>query len=98
MATIPWEFDSQPLGCLLVIIQHAAQPLVALDRFPSIRVRFVLHDEAVAQATRLDANQINIDHAYDRLDPDSTQGLLVFGVGKLTEAASILDELAAENV
>lgn len=98
MTIIPWEFDSQPLGCLLVIIQHAAQPLVALERFPSIRVRFVLHDEAVAQATRLGANQINIDRAYDRLGPDSKLGLLVFRVGKLTEAASLMDELTAENV
>lgn len=54
--------------------------------------------ELAPAAARLDADQINIDCTYDRLEPDSTLRLLVFGVGKLTEAASLLDQLTAEDV
>ena len=48
-------------------------------------------------ATRLGENQINIDYSYCGLEPGSTVGLVVFGVDNLTKAATLLDELAAEN-
>jgi hypothetical protein len=48
-------------------------------------------------AARLGEKQINIDYSYCGLEPASTQALMVFGVDKLTTAANLLDELAAEN-
>ena len=48
-------------------------------------------------ASRLGEKQINIDYTYCGLEPGSTLGLLVFGVDNLTKAASLLDELAAED-
>ena len=48
-------------------------------------------------ATRLGESQINIDYSYCGLEPGSTVGLVVFGVDNLTKAATLLDELAAEN-
>jgi len=42
-------------------------------------------------------HQINIDYSYCGSEPGSTSGLLVFGVDKLTKAATVLDELAAEE-
>ena len=47
-------------------------------------------------ASRLGEKKINIDYSYCGIEPGSTRGLLVFGVDHLTEAASVLDELAAE--
>jgi len=48
-------------------------------------------------ASRLGENQINIEYSYCGLEPGSTLALLVFGVDNLTKAATVLDELAAEN-
>jgi hypothetical protein len=48
-------------------------------------------------AARLGEKQINIDYSYCGIEPGSTLGLLVFGVDKLTTAATLLDELALEN-
>jgi len=48
-------------------------------------------------AARLGEKQINIDYSYCGVEPGSTLGLLVFGVDKLTTAANLLDELAAEK-
>jgi hypothetical protein len=48
-------------------------------------------------AARLGEKQINIDYSYCGMEPGSTLGLLVFGVDKLTTAATLLDELALEN-
>ena len=48
-------------------------------------------------AARLGVKQINIDYSYCGLEPGSSYGLLVFGVDKLSAAATLLDELAAEN-
>ena len=48
-------------------------------------------------AARLGEKQINIDYSYCGLEPGSTLGLLVFGVDKLSTAATVLDELAAEK-
>jgi hypothetical protein len=48
-------------------------------------------------AERLGERQVNIDYSYCGFEPGSALGLLVFGVDNLTEAASALDELAAES-
>jgi hypothetical protein len=48
-------------------------------------------------AARLGEKQVNIDYSYCGFEPGSAMGLLVFGVDNLTEAASALDELAAES-
>jgi hypothetical protein len=45
----------------------------------------------------LGENQINIDYTYCGWEPGSTRALLVFGVDDLTKAATVLDELAAED-
>jgi hypothetical protein len=41
--------------------------------------------------------RINIDYSYCGFEPGSPRALLVFGVDKLTQAATLLDELAAED-
>ena len=48
-------------------------------------------------AARLGEKQINIDYSYCGLEPGSTHALVVFGVDNLTQAAKLLDELAAED-
>ena len=48
-------------------------------------------------AARLGEAQINIDYSYCGFEPGSALALLVFGVDKLTKAATLLDELAAED-
>ena len=74
----------------------------------SLHMNFEVTDVAVVRlahrpgelgraAARLGENQINIDYSYCGLEPDSTRALVVFGVDKLTKAATLLDELAAEN-
>ena len=51
--------------------------------------------ELARAAARLGEKQINIDYSYCGLEPGSTRALVVFGVDNLTEAAKVLDELAA---
>jgi len=48
-------------------------------------------------AARLGEKQINIDYSYCGLEPGSTRALVVVGVDNLTQAAALLDELAAEG-
>ena len=48
-------------------------------------------------AARLGEAHVNIDYSYCGLDAGSTLALLVFGVDRLTKAATLLDELAAED-
>jgi hypothetical protein len=48
-------------------------------------------------AARLGEKQINIDYSYCGLEPGSSLALAVFGVDNLTEAAALLDELAAKE-
>jgi hypothetical protein len=45
-------------------------------------------------AARLGEKGINIDYSYFGMEPGSTLGLLVFGVDRLSTAATVLDELA----
>ena len=46
-------------------------------------------------AAVLGEKQINIDYSYCGLEPGSPLVLAVFGVDKLTESATLLDELAS---
>jgi hypothetical protein len=48
-------------------------------------------------AARLGDKHINIDYSYSGLEPGSPLALAVFGVDKLNESATLLDELAAEG-
>jgi hypothetical protein len=48
-------------------------------------------------AARLGEKQINIDYSYCGWEPGSSLALAVFGVDNLTEAAALLDELAAKE-
>jgi len=48
-------------------------------------------------ASRLGEKRINVDYSYCGLEPGSTLGLVVFGVDNLNQAATVLDELAAES-
>jgi hypothetical protein len=61
-------------------------------------VRLVQRPGALGRAAaRLGEGQINIDYSYCGLEPGSTLALLVFGVDNFTKAATLLDELAAED-
>ena len=75
------------LGSLHMIFEETDVAVVRLAHRPG---------ELARAASRLGEKQINIDYTYCGLEPGSTLGLLVFGVDKVTEAASLLDELAAE--
>jgi hypothetical protein len=48
-------------------------------------------------AARLGAAHINIDYSYSGTVSGSTLVLLVFGVDNVTKAATLLDDLAAED-
>jgi hypothetical protein len=48
-------------------------------------------------ASRLGEKKINIDYSYCGVEPGSTRVLVVFGVDRLTEAATVLDKLSAED-
>jgi hypothetical protein len=45
----------------------------------------------------LGEKQIDIDYTYSGLEPGSTLGPVVFGADSFTKAATLLDELAAED-
>ena len=49
-------------------------------------------------ATRLGEKRINIEYSYCGLEPGSTLALVVFGVDKLTTAATPVDELTVEKI
>jgi len=51
----------------------------------------------VPRSLAVGEEQINIDYSYCGLEPGSTRALVVFGLNTLTKAATLLDELAAEN-
>ena len=86
----------------------ADDPVSAKAVLGSLRTNFEETDVAVVRlahrpgelgraASRLGEKQINIDYSYCGLEPGSTLGLVVFGVDNLTKAATLLDELAAED-
>ena len=76
------------LGSLLMIFEETEVVVVRLAHRPGV---------LGLAAARLGEAQINIDYSYCGLDPGSTLALLVFGVDNLNKAATVLDELAAEN-
>ena len=47
-------------------------------------------------ASRLGERGVNIDYSYSGLEPGALTTFLVFGVDKVSKAADVLDELAAE--
>jgi hypothetical protein len=61
-------------------------------------VRLAHRPGALGRAARsLGEAHINIDYSYCGFDPGSALALLVFGVDSLSKAATLLDELAAED-
>ena len=83
-------------------------PAIALAVLGGLRMNFEETEAAVVRlahrpgelgraASRLGEKQINIDYSYCGLEPGSTRALVVFGVDHLTEATTLLDELAAED-
>lgn len=78
----------QVLGGLRMIFEETNVVVVRLPHRPG---------QLGLAASRLGENKINIDYSYCGLEPGSSLALVVFGVDNLTLAASVLDELAAEN-
>lgn len=76
------------LGALRMIFEETQ---VATIRIPH------RHGELGRAAARLGEGRINIDYSYSGSEPGSSTQLVAFGVDDLNKAASILDELAAEN-
>jgi hypothetical protein len=76
------------LGSLHMIFEETDVAVVRLAHRPGQLGR---------AAARLGEKQINIDYTYCGLEPDSTLGLVVFGVDNLAKAAALLDEVASEN-
>jgi len=76
------------LGGLRMIFEETDVAIVRLTHRPG---------ELGRAALRLGEKQINIDYSYCGLEPGSTRALVVFGVDNLTKAATLLDELAAED-
>jgi len=46
-------------------------------------------------AALLGEHKINIDYSYSGLEPGSARALVIFGVDKISRAASLLDEMTA---
>ena len=76
------------LGSLHMIFEETDVAIVRLAHRPG---------ELGRAASRLGEKQINIDYSYCGLEPGSSRALVVFGVDTLTKAATLLDELAAED-
>jgi len=76
------------LGTLCMVFEETDVAVVRVAHRPG---------ELGRATARLGEKQINIDYSYCGMEPGSTLGLLVFGVDKLTTAATALDELAAEG-
>jgi hypothetical protein len=76
------------LGSLHMIFEETDVAVVRLAHRPGQLGR---------AAARLGEKQVNIDYTYCGLEPDSSLGLVIFGVDNLTKAAAALDELATES-
>jgi hypothetical protein len=76
------------LGGLHMIFEETNVAVIRLAHRPGQLARAAL---------RLGEKKVNIDYSYCGLEPGSTRALLVFGVDNLTNAATVLDELAAED-
>jgi hypothetical protein len=77
------------LGGLRAIFEETDVAIVRLKNRPG---------ELGRAAVKLGEKQINIDYSYCGQEPGSARALIVFGVDKLTEAAALLDELAADEI
>jgi hypothetical protein len=76
------------LGGLRMIFEETEAAVIRLAHRPG---------ELGRAAARLGEKQINIDYSYCGLEPGSALVLAVFGVDNLTKAATVLDELSAEQ-
>jgi hypothetical protein len=76
------------LGGLRMIFEETDVAVARLPHRPG---------EFARAAARLGGEQINIDYSYCGFDPGSPLVLVVFGVDKLTKAATLLDQQAAET-
>jgi hypothetical protein len=76
------------LGSLRMIFEETDVTVVRLAHRPG---------ELGRAASVLGEKQINIDYSYCGLEPGSALALVVFGVDNLTKAATLLDELAADD-
>jgi hypothetical protein len=74
------------LGGLRMIFEETEVAVVRLAHRPG---------ELGRAASRLGEEQINIDYSYCGLEPGSARALVCFGADSLTEAARVLDALAA---
>ena len=95
--------DGESLARLLVDDSPTAKAVVGklgmiFEETDVVTVRLAHRPGELGRAAaRLGEKQINIDYSYCGLEPGSTRALVVFGVDKLTESATLLDELAAEE-
>jgi len=76
------------LGRLGMIFEETEAAVVRLPHRPG---------ELGNAAALLGEMKINIDYSYCGFEPESTRALLVFGVDNLTMAASLLDDMAANQ-
>ena len=76
------------LGGLRMIFEETEVAVIRLAHRPG---------ELGRAAARLGEKQINIDYSYSGLEPGSALALAGFGVDNLTRAATVLDELSAEQ-
>jgi len=76
------------MGGLRMIFEETTAAVVRLPHRPG---------ELGRAASRLGEKQINLDYSYCGLEPGSALALVAFGVDNLTEAAKVLDALAAEG-
>jgi len=79
---------SRMLGGLLMMFEENDVAVARVPHRPG---------ELARAAARLGQDGINIDYSYCGSEPGSAQGLLVFGVDRVTQAAALLDELAAKG-
>ncbi len=76
------------LGQLRMIFEETEAAVVRLPHRPG---------ELGHAAALLGEKKINIDYSYCGLEPGSTLALVVFGVDNLNKAASLLDDMAANQ-
>jgi hypothetical protein len=76
------------LGGLRMIFEETEVAIVKLEHRPG---------ELGRAAWLLGENQINVDYSYCGSEPGSPLVILVFGVDKLTKAASLFDDLALKD-
>jgi hypothetical protein len=76
------------LGGLRMIFEETEAVVVSVPHRPG---------ELGRAAGLLGESKINIDYSYCGAEPGSSRALLVFGVDKVSTAASLLDEMATHD-